>query len=126
MHPEIEQYRLAQDEDQLRLLTLFFKILGGIAIAFSLFYIPMFAILPPLMSAPTTSNGKPVPPPPPEFMMMFQLIMGFGMLLMVAIGIGGFLVAGFVQQRRNWSSFSDSPASFAFGPRSEPPSASSP
>jgi len=95
-------YQHLQDAEHLKLLAIFYYIVGGLSFLGSLFggiYIVMGAAFSRVFATtPATSHGS---PPPPE---MGWVIVGFGILISlfcIAMGVGSILTGRWISARKN-------------------------
>lgn len=97
-----QDYQQMQDDEHLRLLSIFHYIFGGLCFLgtlFGLFYIGMGTLFSGILKEAGTKG--PGSPPVPEFGMIFAVIGTVVMVISATLGTGHILSARWIKQRRH-------------------------
>lgn len=103
MEPEYQNWRNRQDEEHLKLLSLFFRIYGGLCLlgtcCFSIYVLIGLTAFTNPSAFKSSRGGNDAALMGP----LFSAIGGIGMLIAAAMGIMFFVSANWIQKRTNWA-----------------------
>jgi ABC-type Fe3+ transport system permease subunit len=102
MNPELHSYQQKQDEDQLRLLTILFRVYAALCAFGSLFTFIYIGIGMMMINHPEAMSKPGEAPPPPGLGAMFVTIGVVGFILLIAAGIFCLCAANWIRDRRQW------------------------